>query len=64
MAMGMEVVPTLKRFRKRHHAGEQAAAADADGHGEEDPERQVAVEEGEPAGDSGVRRGSRLSAMS
>ena len=47
MAIGMEVVPTLKRLRNGHDAGKQVAAADPDRHGEEDPQRQVAVEEGE-----------------
>ena len=47
MAIGMEVVPTLNWLMNGHDAGEQVAAADPDRHGEEDPERQVAVEERE-----------------
>ena len=45
MAMGMFVVPDWKRLMKPTTAGHEIAEPDADGHGQEDPERQVAIEE-------------------
>ncbi len=54
MAMGIEVVPTLSRSRAGTTPGTAQPSSDARAHGEEDPEGQVAVEEGEAAGDAGV----------
>ena len=51
MAMGIDVVPTRQPVEERDDAGHEAAERDPGAHGEEDPERQVAVEEREAAGD-------------
>ena len=48
MAMGMFVVPTWKRLMNDSIAGDEVADGDADRHRQEDPERQVAVEERQP----------------
>ena len=45
MAMGILVVPTWNGIDERLRARDEVAGADADGHGGEDPEGQVAVEE-------------------
>ena len=45
MAIGMLVVPTGERLIKSLDAGNKIAQAHADGHRQEDPQRQVAVEE-------------------
>ena len=49
MAMGMLVVPTWKRLMKRLDAGHEVAQPDADGHRQEDPEGQKAIEKGKPS---------------
>ena len=45
--MGMLVVPDVEAVDERGHALERPAHAHADGHGEEDPAGEVAVEERE-----------------
>ena len=50
MAMGMLVVPTEKWFQKSLIDGRRPADAHADGHRQEDPGRQVAIEERESLG--------------
>ncbi len=47
MAIGMLVVPTWKRLIKASSARHEIAEADAQRHGGEDPDRQVAVEKRE-----------------
>jgi len=43
-AMGIDVVPTLKRSRKGTNSWSQPAERDAERHGGEDPRGEVAVE--------------------
>ncbi len=47
MAMGMEVVPTLRRDSSSDTTRKKPADGDAEPHGEKNPEREVAVEKGE-----------------
>ena len=44
-AIGIDVVPTWNVVIEPHDARQEVAGAHADGHGQEDPQRQVAVEE-------------------
>ena len=53
MAIGTLVVPTWKRLMKLLDAGDEVADGDADRHGQEDPQRQVAVQGRKPFGRAG-----------
>ena len=57
IAIGIEVVPTDIRSSIGTTPGTRIPERHAGAHGEEDPERQVAIEEGEAAGDAFARRG-------
>jgi hypothetical protein len=60
MAMGTEVVPALNRLMNATKPGNSVPAATPERHGDEDPQRQVAVEEGELLGAPPPSRSSAI----
>ncbi len=61
--MGMEVVPILAELMASATLGKSLPSADAEGHGEDDPEGEEAVEEGEALGDACGRAAASATVM-